>query len=237
VGRRLTRKQIKQDEFISLVDQSFHWMGQNWRQAVAGLGGVLVVALVWWGVSAFIASRSEAGGQAMAEALATYEAPVGNAAAGGGKTTFATDTERLAAAEKAFQAVRSRYWLTPQARIADLYLARIAADRGDLTSAIRKLGEITSKRSSDPLVRLAMLDLIRLRVARGEGPQLVGDLEAMVAGKDPRLPRDAALFELAKLWEHEGKPEDASRMYRKLIEEFPESPYRIDAQQRLSAAS
>jgi predicted negative regulator of RcsB-dependent stress response len=237
VGRRLTRKQIKQDEFISLVDESVHWIGQNWRQAAMGLGGVLAVALLWWGVTAFMGSRSEAGGQAIADALAIYETPLSSAATVAGKSTFATDTERLAAAEKAFEAVRSRYWLTPQARIADLYLARIAADRGDQTLAIRKLGEITSKRSDDPLVRLAMLDLIRLRVARGEGPQLVSDLEAMVAGKDPRLPRDAALFELAKLWDHEAKPDEANRLYRKLVEDFPESPYRIDAQQRLASAS
>jgi len=237
VGRRLTRKQIKQDEFISLVDQGVHWMSNNWRQALTGLGGVLVVALVWWGVTAFMAGRSEAGSKAIADALAIYEAPVGASGASGEKSTYATDAERLAAAEKAFEGVKSRYWLTPQARMAELYLARIAADRGDLTQAIRRLGEITSKRSGDPLVRLAMLDLIRLRVARGEGSQLVGQLEAMVAGKDPRLPRDAALFELARVREHEGKTDDAHRLYRKLIEDYPDSPYRADAQQRLSSTS
>ncbi len=236
MGRRLTRKQIKRDEFISVVDQGIHWLGQNWRQAAIGLGAVLAVALLWWGVTAFLGSRGEAGGQALADALAVYESPVG-AAAAGAKTSFATDTERLAAAEKAFQSVRSKYWLTPQAGIADLYLARIAADRGDAALAIRKLGEITSKRSSSPLVRLAMLDMVRLRVARGEGQQLVGELEAMASGKDPRLPRDAALFELARIWEREGKPEEANRMLRKLVEDFPESPYRADAQQRLSASS
>jgi len=158
-------------------------------------------------------------------------------AAATGKTAYATDTERLAAAEKAFQSVRSKFWLTPQAGIADLYLARIAADRGDVALAIRKLGEITSKRSSSPLVRLAMLDLVRLRVSRGEGRQLVGELEAMASGKDPRLPRDAALFELGRIWEREGKPEEAGRMFRKLVEDFPESPYRAQAQQRLAASS
>ncbi len=236
MGRRLTRKQIKQDEFISLVDHGVHWMGQNWRQAAVGLGGVLAVALVWWGVTTFMGSRSEGGAQALTQALTVYESPVG-AAATGGASSFATDTQRLDAAEKAFQSVKSKYWLTPQAGIADLYLARIAADRGDAALAIRRLGEITSKRSNSPLVRLAMLDLIRLRVARGEGQQLVGELEAMASGKDPRLPRDTALFELGRIWEREGKPEEANRLYRKLIEDFPESPYRTDAQQRLSAAS
>ena len=237
MGRRLTRKQIKQDEFISFVDHSFHWLGKNWQQAAYGLGGVLAVALVWWGATAFMGSRSEAAEQSISSAIATYQAPVGGTAPGGGKPWFASDTERLAAAEKAFQSVSSRYWLTPQSRVAALFLARIAVDRGDQALALRKLGEITSRRSSDPVVRLAMLDLVRIRIANGEGTQLVGDLEAMAAGKDPRLTRDAAVFELAKVWDREGKPEEANRFYRKLVEDFPDSPYRPDAQQRLSSGS
>ena len=159
-----------------------------------------------------------------AGALAAYNAPVGSAAPADAKVKFATDAERLAAAEKAFESVKSRYRFTPQAKLAELFLARIAADRGDAPQAIRLLGEIASSRSSDPVVRLAMLDLIRLRVARGEGLQLVSELEAMAAGKDPRLPRDAALFHLAEIWQHEGKPEEAAKLYRKLVEDFPDSP-------------
>ena len=236
MGRRLTRKQIKKDEFITFVDRAVQWTGQNWRQALIGLGVVLAAALVWWGVTAFLGSRTDAASQAMDGALAAYNGPVGSAAPAGAKVKFATDTERLAAAEKAFKSVKSRYRFTPQAKLADLFLARIAADRGDVPQAIRRLGEIASSRSSDPVVRLAMLDLIRLRVARGEGLQLVSELQAMAAGKDPRLPRDAALFHLAEIWQHEGKPEEAAKLYRKLVEDFPDSPYRADAQQRLASA-
>ena len=237
MGRRLTRKQIKKDQFVSLVDRIFHWLGQNWRQAATGLGAVLAVALVFWGVTAFRGSRSDAAAQALAQALETYGAPVGSAAPADAPVKFATDTERLATAEKAFQAIESHYWLTPQKRVAELFLARIAADRGDQAQAIKLLGEITSRRTSDPVVRLAMLDLVRLRLAKGEGVQLVAELEGMASGKDPRLPRDAAIFQLARVWEGEGKPEEASKFYRKLVEEFPDSPYRSEAQQRLASGS
>ena len=236
MGRRLTRKQIKKDEFISLVDRAVQWTGQNWRQAAIGLGVVLAAALLWWGVTAFLGSRTDAASQAISDALAAYNAPVGSAAPAGATLKFGTDTERLAAAEKAFKSVTSRFRFTPQAKLAELFLARIAADRGDTTQAVRLLGEIASSRSSDPVVRLAMLDLIRLRVARGEGLQLVSELEAMAAGKDPRLPRDAAMFHLAQIWQHEGKPEEAAKLYRKLVEDFPDSPYRADAQQHLASA-
>lgn len=237
MGRRLTRKQIKKDQFVSFVDRGIHWLSQNWRQAAIGLGSVLAVALVWWGATALLASRQDSAAQAVATALEAYEAPVGPSAPADAPIKFATDTERLAAAEKGFQAVKSRYWLTPQARMAELFLARIAADRGDQAQAIKLLEGITSRRTDDPVVRLAMLDLVRLRVAKGEGVQLVAALEGMASGKDPRLPRDAALFQLARVWEREGKAEEASRLYRKLVEDFPDSPYRSEAQQRLASAS
>lgn len=235
--RRLTRKQIKQDELIGLVDHGMHWLGQNWRQAALGLIGAIVVALVVWGTRAILASRGDAAGEALSKAVATYAAPVGSAAPADAKLKFATDTERLAAAEKAFSGVRSKYSLSAEARMARLYLARIAMDRNDKEKAIRELGELASKRSADPVVRMAMLNLVRLRVEKGEGAQLVPDLEAMAAGKDPRLPRDVALWQLAQLWEHDGKPEEASKLYRKLADEFPDSPYRSDAAQRAGSAS
>jgi hypothetical protein len=237
VGRRLTRKQIKNDQFVSLVDRWAHWIGQNWRQAAIGLGGALVVALVYWAGAAIIAGRSTAAATALAKAIEIYNAPVGAAAPADAKMKFGTETERLDAAEKALKAVSSRYWLTSQARYAKLYLAHVAVDRGDSAAGIRLLGELASKRSDNPVVRLATLDLVRLRIAKGEGQQLVGDLEAMIAGKDPRLPRDVAMFELARMWEKEGKPAEAAKLYRKLMEDFPESPFRNDAQQRLTAVS
>jgi thioredoxin-like negative regulator of GroEL len=237
VGRRLTRKQIKKDEFITFVDRVVHWVGANWKQAAAGLGGVIVLGLLYWGVSAFLGARTESAGKALDHALAIYSAPVGSAAPADAKIKFATDTERLDAAEKAFKAIQSRYYLTPQARLVPLYLAHIAADRGDIDQAARTLAAIASKHNADPEVRIATLDLIRLRIAQGEGKQLVPELEAMVAGRDPRLPRDVALYELAQVWDHEGKPDEAAKLYRNLVENYPESSYRFDAQQHLAASS
>jgi len=231
----LTRKQIKNDQFVTLVDRWAHWMGQNWKQAAIGLGGALAVALVYWAASAFVGGRSAAAATALSTAVETYSAPVGSDAPADARIKFGTDTERLDAAEKALKAVASKYWLTSQARYAKLYLAHIAADRGDTAAAIRLLGELASRRSDNPIVRVATLDLIRLRIAKGEGQQLIGDLEAMISGKDPRLPRDVALFELARMWEKEGKPAEAAKLYRKLVDDFPESPFRTDAQQRLTA--
>jgi hypothetical protein len=71
---------MKQDEFISMVDRVIHWIGANWRQAASALGGVVALALIYWGVTAFLGGRSEAASQAMEQALEVFSAPVGSSA-------------------------------------------------------------------------------------------------------------------------------------------------------------
>ncbi len=237
MGRRLKRKQIKRDQFITLVDRGMAWMGQNWRTASMVIGCAVALGVAYWGVTLLVATRGGAAAHALSEAVATFAAPVGNPSEGIGGARFATNAERLDAAEKAFRRISSRYRFTAPGRTARLYLARVAEERGDVDAAIRLLSELADKRSDNPVIGLATLDLLRLRLARGEGAQLVKELEAMVAGRDPRLPRDLALFQLAQLWERQGNAEEAVRLYRKLTEDFPESPYKFEAQQRLNAAS
>lgn len=237
MGRRLTRKQIKKDEFLTFVDHMMHWMGSNWRQAAIGLGGAVGLAVLWWGLTAVVAARSGAAERQLAAALVEYNAPVGADAPSDAAVKFATDTERLSTAEEHLKKIASRYWLTDQAKIAKLYIARIAVDRGDLDGAARTLAEIAGRKKASPVVRLAMLDLISIRLAQGSASQLAGDLEAMIAGNDPRLPRDVALFQLARIRDREGQPDEAAKLLRKLVEGFPDSPYRYEAQQRLASIS
>jgi len=228
---------MKQDEFVSLVDRGVQWMGENWRRAAIGFAGAIGVALLYWGATALLASRASSAAKALNQAMTTLQAPTGAEAAEATGTTFATDAERLDAAEKEFSRISSRYWLTPQAHVAKLYLARISVDRGDMDRGLRQLADLTSNKSDDAVVRMAMLDLVNLRLARNEGYLVAPDLEAMAAGRDPRLPRDTAMFFLAEVRSQEGKPQEAAELYRKLTQDFPESGYRYEAQQRLTSSS
>lgn len=238
MGRRLTRKQIKKkDQFVTFFDRVMDWMSQNWRQAAMGLGGAVLLGVLYWGATAVLASRAGTAALALNKALEIYTAPIADKAPEGAEVWFTSKEARRDAAEEAFSSVSSRFRFTPHARLARLYKARITAERGDLDSAARQLAELARRRSDAPLVRMATTDLFRLRLARGEGKQLVRDLEAMAAGRDPRLPRDTALFFLAQVWEREGDDQEALGFYRRIVEDYPESPYRSAAEQRVSAAS
>ncbi|MCP4897986.1 MAG: tetratricopeptide repeat protein [bacterium] len=229
MGRRITRKQLKQDEFVTTVDSIIQKASDNWRPIVAGVGGLIVVILGWWLISGWMGNRAEDASYLLRDAIASYE---GTMEQGGD-----TPTSDTASAETQFQEVIDRYGRTDQADVARLYLARIWMGRGDVEQARESLLSLANAHRRDALGELATLNLITLRVLSGQGEQVASELQAMVAGVDQSLPKDVALFELGNLYEQEQQTEKARESFQRLVDEFPESPYRFPATERLRELS
>jgi len=138
------------------------------------------------------------------------------------------------AAEQQFRQVVESYGRTDQADMARLYLARIALGRGETDEARPELVDLSRRHPDDVIGQLASFDLIKLRIASGEGAEVAAELEAMVSGQSAGLPRDFALYQLGELFADEGRPDRARPYLEQLVEEFPESPYLNNARQRLA---
>ena len=220
MGRRITRKQLKQDEFISTGDSVMRWVIANWRPFVFGLGALCLVILAWWAGTRFTSSRSEHASYLLHQATTAVDAAVQ-----GGD---------VAAAEQKLQEVIDRYGRTEQADTARILMARLMIDRGDRDGARALLVEVSDRRGGDAIGRVATLDLVHLQIATGQATEVVPQLEAMVLGEDVRLPRDVALYELGELFVATQDPGRARSYYQRLVDEFPESPYRAQASQRLA---
>jgi len=219
MGRRITRKQLKQDEFISTADTVVSWVVDNWRPIAFGLAAFCAVIMLWWVGSRWTSSRAES-----ASYLLHQAAPALDEALAGGDVT---------AAEEKLGEVIDRYGRTEQADIARIYLARLALVRDDRDRARSLLQEVSDRRGSDAIGSVATLDLVQLAISTGQGAEVAPRLEAVVAGEDPSLPRDVALWELAQLYASDDA--DRARGYlQRIVDEFPESPYRARASQRLS---
>ena len=226
MARRITRKQLKQsDDFVSTVDSMVQWLSDNWRPVVAAVVGVCVVAVGWWLVGKWSAARSADASYALSQAIETYE--------GTDITGQLEPSGDPAAAEAQLLEVVEHYGRTDQADMARLYLARIHFDRGETEAARDLLVGLAERHRDDAIGRLATLDLVHLRIAAGQATEVASELEAMVVGANPRLPRDVALYELGKLYVAEQKPDQAREYFQKLVDEFPESPYLGQARQRL----
>ena len=112
--------------------------------------------------------------------------------------------------------------------------ARIELDRGEVEAARATLISLAEKNTGNVLGQLAALDLVHLRVASGEGVQVATELLAVVNGQDQGLARDVALYELGMLLVDQERFDEAREYLQTLVDEFPESPYRFPAQQRLN---
>ena len=137
------------------------------------------------------------------------------------------------AAEVVFLQVIDDYGKTDQADMARLYLARISLDRGQTDEARDLFVGLAERHRDDVIGRLATIDLIHLRIAAGQATEVAAELEAMVVGSNPGLPRDVALYELGQLFMAEQNPVQAGEYFQKLMDEFPESPYLQRARQQL----
>ncbi len=217
--RRLTRKKLKQDEFVSIVDQMIQWFSENWKPIVAAVGALVVVFLLWWGLSSWSQNRSAKASQVLA---ATTE-----------KMEKAKTPEDRKAVEDELRKVIDRYGRTPQADEAHILLARMLIEDGSTDEARRMLSAVSERSKDTAMVRVATLNLLHLRVTSGQGAEVAQELQAMVAGKDPRLPRDVALYELAKVSRAEGNVTQAREYFQKLVDDFPESPYAAEARRSL----
>jgi predicted negative regulator of RcsB-dependent stress response len=217
MARRITRKQLKEDEFVSTVDTFFQWFSDNWRPFAVALGVVCVAALAWWGIGNWTASRSGKASYALNQAM--------QAASGEGG---------IEKAEAQLRDVVDRYGRTDQADAARLYLARIHLDRGETDAARDLLLRVSERQRRSALGQLATMSLLELRAESGQVAEAASELEAVVASPDPQLPKDLALYELGRLAVRMDQTESARTYFQQIVDEFPESPYRALAAQRLA---
>ncbi len=223
MGRRITRKQMKQDEFVSTMDHLIRRFGEYWKQALAVLGAVLLMVFIWWMIGQWSGKQADAASEQLSLAVTVYQEAL--AQDGGGNLTDA---------EAGFAEVIEEHGRTDQADFARMYQARIQLGRGEIDTARATLVQLVNRHKDDALGRLAALDLVRLRTASGQGAEVAAELEKMVVGRNSQLPRDVALFELGEVFVAEQKPDQAREYFQKLVDEFPESPYVAQARQRLA---
>jgi predicted negative regulator of RcsB-dependent stress response len=224
MGRRITRKQLKQDEFVSTVDTVIQWGTGYWRPIAAGLAVLSAIVLLWWLGSRWSASRTDQASYLLYEAVTVYEEQLAS-----GIVPAEGDD-----AESRLREVVDRYGRSEQADMARVYLAKKHVERGETEAARGLLVEVIDRHSDDALARLATLDLMHLRVASGEHAEVAQELEAMVTGSDRRLPPDTALYALGELYVAQRDTDQARVYFQKLTEEFPTSPYVSRARQRLA---
>ena len=232
---RQHRHDLKHDKFVDEIGALSVRARANQTVLLGIAAAVVAIAVIAYGVYFFRSNREVKAQQALATAIETAEASVGEQRAPGATGLhFKTEAERTAAAEKLFKEVQSRHAGTDAADVAGLYIARNAVARGDMKTARKLLQDFVNDHEDSVLVGAARFSLYQLRIESGEAAQVATEITSELEKTEPVLPGDSLLVLLAQAWEVQGNAVKSKEAYRRITTEFPESPYVVEAARRAS---
>lgn len=232
---RQHRHDLKHDKFVDEIGVLSSKARDNQRLLIGVAVAVLAAALLFYGWQFYRGGREEKAQALLATAITTFDAPVGAVTPQQPAATpqFKTEQEKMAAAEKQFQELQSKFGGSDAADVANLYLARIAVSKGDAAGGRKLLEQFVADQGDHILASTARFSLFQLRIDGGEAARVASEIEAELAKPEPELPGDSLLVLLARAYEVQGQPEKVTQVWRRITVEFPESPYAVDAQRRL----
>lgn len=200
-----------QDSFQQNVGKKFEEVGKtlegNKKHLIYGLGALVVLAIVV-GIFFLWNSRTNAAAQAaLAKAIETAESPISTNAvpAGSAAKQFRTAKERSQAAIPEFQAVVEQFG-GPVAEKAKYFIAvnQLNLDRAVGVSELEALAN-----SSGEVGLLSKFALAQIRNEDGKPDEAIALYKELAASSDPTIPKDTINLELARIYEKQGKKQEA----------------------------
>jgi len=236
--KRTERRHLKENEIEILARQARDLVEARKRELTA-----VVVALVVLGAAAlgYLAWRQAIQSRAhamLAQALAVQDVRVGPPAAPGGATppspSYPTEQARSEAALAAFKATADKYPSTDAGIFARYQEAALLVQLGRPAEAVERYQQVVARAGSRNLFgEMARLGLAEAHARAGQYDQAIAAFKELSERTDGPLPIDGILMQLGRTYVDAGRQADATQVFTRLVEEFPDSPYSGEAKQQL----
>ena len=234
---RLARRE-KGDAYVPLPEYGVRWAEGNRKGLIATAIAVVVVLVLAVIASELYHARSEKASVAFGAAMQTYQTPLatsGQQVPPGLKTyPSAADRARVAAAE--FSGVAQQYGLTPDGKNARYFAGLSYMEAGQNATAENVLQNV-AKGWNRNLAGLAKLALSQLYRGTARNAQAVQLLEQLSKKPTASVPVGVAQLQLAELFESEGKPDEARKIYAELKDKDGKSAAGTIAAQKLNPSA
>lgn len=231
MGGRLTRRQLKRNELAETVGRTVDYVSRHKRGVSEGVAVAGGLALLVGGFLLIRVYRQRQAGNELSEALAVLQTPLVSDAAQGAPKTFASAAERDQLAKKHLTAAASRR-STTAGRAAQLILAA----RGEKLSEGSEIFAKAAGGGKGEVAAISELDAARSLAAQGKTAEAIERLKRAIESAGSAVPKDVLLFALAEVYERAGSSADARATYQRLVNDYPNSPYRADARQKVPAS-
>ena len=177
------------------------------KNILYGLGALVVLGVIVWIIYAWTGRSNAAAQAALGKAIEVSQRRVTDTAAPAGSTekTFKTEKERAEAAIAEFQNVAEKHG----GDVGDKAKYFIAVNRlsVDRNAAITELEELA--KGSDEVGKLSKFALAQTRAADNRTDEAVALYSELAGMTDPIVSKETINFELAKLYEKQGKKTEA----------------------------
>jgi tetratricopeptide (TPR) repeat protein len=229
MSQKIRRQDLKRNELVETVGKTVDYVTGHRRgvtEIVAVLAGIAAIVAGFFMYRAWL-ERST--GRTLSEALAIMETPLASEQHEGATKTFASAAERRTQAEKLLRAAAS-HGSTASGRAAQVILAASGSEKK--TDAV-DVFEKAARQSRSETAAAAEIDAARQLAADGKANEAIERLKRAIESPSSAAPKDALLFALAGIYEQTGAAADARATYQRLITDYPNSPYRADARQKV----
>ncbi|HSP92060.1 MAG TPA: tetratricopeptide repeat protein [Vicinamibacterales bacterium] len=240
--KRTERHHLKENDIAEWLLGAKNWYEAN-SKTVGYLGIAVALALAAvMGTMAYRQMNEGKASSALAAALAVAEAPVlPPAPAEAGKPpvqrpgTYPTDRARLEAALPKLLAVADAYPDSDAGIMARYRAAAALVAVGRTQDGAARYKEVVDRgKGAYPV--MARLGIAEAHLVAGQFDQAIASFKEVEALKSDDVPVDGVLMQLARAYQLAGKSEDAKKAFKRVVDEFPQSPYAPAARRELEGA-
>jgi len=234
------RQHLRDNELAIALGRAQTWAGSNSRTLVTTLAAILVAGIALVGFWAYRNSSDNKARIALAEAMIIEEARVMPPAPPAGTTndpsaiggqlpgTYPTEQAKLEAALPKFQAAADAYPSHDAGLTARYHQARTLVALGRFDEAVKAYDQVIAG-GAGLLQRSARLGKAEAQLRAAQYDPAIATLKQIVDQKDPALPADAVLMELARAYRLAGNAGEARKTLQQVIEQHADSIYAADA--------
>ncbi len=212
---KISRKELKRDEFASEVSKTYEFVQQQREKLIRFGIAAAAVAVVGLGIYFLFQYRQTRAGDELAHAMRVfYSPPKQEGVPTEPGMSFAEDKARYTQAEKEFAAVANKYSWLRQGRVARYYLGVTRKQLGKTEGALRDLKAVADKQDSQ-LSGLARFALAELYAETGRLTEAEKLYRELANRPNETISREMALLSLAEQISVK-KPSEAEKIYQEL---------------------
>jgi len=238
-AKKLSRKELlRQDEFLTTFEKTQQFWEEHRNLILIGAGAVVAAIVLIVGGVSFLKAREVKAAAALSEALRPFHGTVLGQQTDprdqGEQMQFSSSIEKYQQSLSAMDGVIDSYGATESGKVARLYRAHSLFNLGRYSDAREAYRSFRESAGPGYLSGLALMNIALCQKMEGDLSGAAVTFQDLVnSAAEHQYPLDSALCALAECRLDRGQTDQAVTLFRRVVDEFPESAYRYVAEEKL----